>query len=85
MKKRQKFRLPAVSGRQMIKVLMKICYRVVNKKGDHITLSPKCASERYRSSRLIIPLHKELKKGTIMTILARADISKKEFIRLLQN
>ena len=77
-------RLPVVSGSEMIKVLTKICYQPTNRKGDHVTLTPKCSSEQNRTCPLVIPLHRELKRGTIMTILARALLSKEEFLDLLK-
>jgi len=78
-------RLPIISGAQACKVLIKICYQVANKRGDHITLAPKCASRPDRTCPLIVPMHRELKRGTLMTILARASLSKEEFVSLLHN
>jgi predicted RNA binding protein YcfA (HicA-like mRNA interferase family) len=77
-------RIPVVSGREMIKVLTKICYRLSNRRGSHVTLTPKCSSGQDRTCPLVIPLHRELKRGTMMTILARALLSREEFLNLLK-
>lgn len=78
-------KLPVVSGPQLLRVLTVICYQVINKRGDHVTLGPKRASNPDRTCLLVIPMHKELKIGTLMTILARASLSKDEFVKLLHN
>lgn len=76
---------PIVSGHQLIKVLTKICYRIANRKGDHVILVPKCTSSSDRIRSLTVPMHRELKIGTLMTILARASLSKSEFIALIND
>lgn len=78
-------KLPVVSGHQLLGVLTAICYQVRNKKGDHVTLGPKHTSNSDRACLLTVPMHKELKIGTLMTILARASLSKEEFVKLLHN
>jgi len=70
------------SWREVTKVLVKVCYRVVNKKGSHITLVPKCTSAKERTLPLQVPKHEELKPGTFNTIIARANLSKVEFFAL---
>lgn len=77
-------KLPVVSGFQLVKVLTKICYQVTNKRGDHVTLAPKIQNPD-RTCPLIVVMHKEIKPGTLMTTLARASLSKEEFINLLSS
>lgn len=73
------------SWRQVVKVLVKVCYRVANQKGSHITLVPKCASTRERTLPLQVPRHNELKPGTFNSIIARANLSKVEFLSLVSH
>jgi predicted RNA binding protein YcfA (HicA-like mRNA interferase family) len=70
------------SWREVVKVLIKICYRLANQKGSHVTLVPKCASEPGRTLPVIVPRHNELKLGTFNSILARVNLSKEEFVDL---
>jgi len=71
------------SWRQVVKVLVKVCYRVANQKGSHITLVPKCRAVQERTLPLQVPRHHELKPGTFNSIIARANLSKVEFLNLV--
>ena len=59
-------KLPVVSGPEFVKALMKAGYEVTNRRGDHVVL-------RYRrddpTTAITVPLHRELKKGTLSTLL----------------
>jgi len=70
------------SWRDVVKVLLKVCYRVANQRGSHITLVPKCASSKERTLPLQVPRHHELKPGTFNSIIARANLSRAEFFAL---
>ena len=70
------------SWREVVKVLLKVCYHVANQKGSHITLVPKCVSMKERTLPLQVPKHRELKPGTFNSIIARANLSKVEFLAL---
>jgi len=54
-------KLPVVSGRDLIKVLTSICFSTVRIRGSHCTLK--------RRGKITVPLNKELKKGTLKSIL----------------
>ena len=52
-------RLPAVSGKDLIKILTKrFGFRVLRQRGSHVTLTDD-------SSFITVPLHPELDKGTL--------------------
>lgn len=59
-------KLPVVSGVEFVKALVKAGYEVTNHRGDHVVL-------RYRrddpSTAMTVPLHRELKKGTLNTLV----------------
>lgn len=80
--KRRKTKRKPPSWRKVVNALIKICYRVRNKRGSHITLIPKCTETHERTSAIQVPRHKELKPGTLHTILARANLTKNEFYSL---
>jgi predicted RNA binding protein YcfA (HicA-like mRNA interferase family) len=66
-------RLPVVSGRQMIKALTKLGFEEVSQRGSHVKL-------RNPAGRTaIVPLHPELARGTLRSILRQADVGLEEF------
>lgn len=73
-------KLPKISGEAMVKILVKnFGFEVSRQRGSHVTLV------KYESGRKIVtvvPLHKELKLGTIMGILKLAEISRDEFLKV---
>jgi predicted RNA binding protein YcfA (HicA-like mRNA interferase family) len=74
-------KLPKLSGEEVIKVLVKnFGFKVSRQKGSHVTLV------KYESGKKIVtvvPLHSELKPGTLLGILKLAEISKDEFLKTL--
>lgn len=72
-------KLPLLSGRDAIKVFIKIGYKVARQKGSHIRL---LHNDIYRRP-LTVPDHKVLGKGLLRKLLRDAEISVDEFIKLL--
>jgi len=71
-------KLPILSGRNCIKVLAKAGFYFKRQEGSHVTLrrdEPFC--------QLVVPLHKELDRGTLRAIIHQAGLSVNEFIKLL--
>ena len=62
-------RLPVVSGRQTVKALQKLGFAEVSQRGSHLKLR----SESGRT--VIVPLHDELARGTLRSILRQAGIT----------
>ena len=71
-------RLPVVSGAQLVKVLEKLGWTVVRQRGSHVRLK-----HSDRSTFLVVPLHRELKRGTLSGILRDAGLDRDELRRLL--
>jgi predicted RNA binding protein YcfA (HicA-like mRNA interferase family) len=71
-------RQPVVSGERLIKALAKDGWAVVRQRGSHVRLK-----KPGRKSALVVPLHKEIRKGTLGGILRDADLSADELRRLL--
>jgi len=72
-------KLPVVSGREVIRILTKIGFEIVGRKGSHIRL------KRRRNKELLIvvvPLHRELARGTLRSILRQANLTLEDFLRL---
>jgi len=72
--------LPVVSGRQMIRVLEGLGYQVSRRRGSHVRLRhPDCVTHRPTT----VPLHREIRRGTLLSILADAGLTVHELRELL--
>lgn len=71
-------RLPVVSGAQLIRALERLGWEVVRQRGSHVRLR-----HPERSTFLVVPLHRELKRGTLSGILRDAAIASADLRRLL--
>jgi len=71
-------RLPVVSGAQLIRVLEGLGWEVARQRGSHVRLR-----HPDRSTFLVVPLHRELKKGTLNGILKDAGLEREQLRRLL--
>ncbi|MBV9928177.1 MAG: type II toxin-antitoxin system HicA family toxin [Acidobacteria bacterium] len=71
--------LPRVSGREVVKALLKIGYEQDRQRGSHIILRQAAAPHR----RLVVPDHNEVAKGTLRAIIRQAGLTVDEFKALL--
>ena len=71
-------RQPVVSGSALIRALERDGWEVTRQRGSHVRLK-----RAGRRNALVVPLHKELRKGTLAGILRDADLSADELRRLL--
>lgn len=70
-------KLPIVSGREVVTALLRAGFDVVSTKGSHQKL-------RDGTRIVIVPLHREIKQGTLGSILHQAGIDADEFRSLLR-
>lgn len=67
------------SGKEVIKILCKFFgFSVVSQKGSHVKLRKTLAGQTLTT---IVPLHKELARGTFRGILELAEVSEEEFLK----
>lgn len=66
-------RLPVVSGQQLIAALEKVGWVAVRQRGSHVRLK-----HDEHTMSLVVPLHRELKRGTLAGILRDAGIGRDE-------
>ena len=71
-------KLPFVSSDKVLKLLSKKGFAIVRQRGSHISLHKK---ENNTTSLVVVPRRKEIKKGTLLSILRQAKISKDDFMR----
>ncbi len=69
-------KLPVLSGIELIKILQNDGFQKVRQKGSHVSLQK-------NEFKVIVPLHKELAKGTLLGILKQCGLSRDEFLKLL--
>jgi predicted RNA binding protein YcfA (HicA-like mRNA interferase family) len=71
-------RQPVVSGRSLVRALERDGWSVVRQRGSHVRLK-----RPGRRHALVVPLHKEVKKGTLAGILRDAGMSSDRLRELL--
>lgn len=69
--------LPVISGRDCVRALERVGYRILRQRGSYVRL---VAPDR---SPVTVPLHRELDRGTLRGILRAADLSAEQFLALL--
>ena len=66
------------SGKEVVKALRRIGFVVDHQRGSHIFMH-----NLQRNISVIVPAHKELKKGTLQNILRKVGISIKDLQQLV--
>ncbi|HUZ36918.1 MAG TPA: type II toxin-antitoxin system HicA family toxin [Streptosporangiaceae bacterium] len=69
-------RLPAVSGTRVVRALQKAGFEVIRTRGSHCKL-------RDGSRTVIVPLHDEVRPGTLASILRAAGLTPEKLRELL--
>ena len=73
-------KLPVVSGKEVVKALSRIGFEHIRTRGSHAILVKKTNEGK---KTLPVPLHKELAKGTLKSIMRQADIDLEKLLELL--
>ncbi len=75
-------KLPRLSGLEIIKILVReFGFEAVRQKGSHVTLRKFVDGSKIVT---VVPMHKEVKLGTLLGILELAKIDKDEFLKKLE-
>jgi predicted RNA binding protein YcfA (HicA-like mRNA interferase family) len=70
-------KLPLLSWREVVKVLVKAGFKPIRQKGSHVIL--------VKNEYIVpIPKHKEIKRGLLLEIMAEAGMTKEQFLKLLE-
>ena len=75
-------KLPVLSGKDVVKLLSKIGYEHVRTRGSHAILT-KLDSEKGKVT-IPVPLHTELAKGTLKSIMNQAGLTLDDLLKLLK-
>jgi len=70
-------KLPHVSGAQVQRALERLGFFKVRQSGSHVIM-------KRESKGCVVPMHREVKVGTLAGVLRQADISPEEFIEALR-
>lgn len=73
-------KLPVVSGKDVIKALNRAGFYIHHQKDSHVTLRKK----EDVKVRVVVSLHRVIKRGTLRSIIKDAGLSVEEFIELLR-
>ena len=65
-----------ISGKELAAVAVRLGFEARRQKGSHLIL-------RKDDKLLVIPLHKSIKKGTLLHILKMMGISKEDLLKLV--
>ena len=66
-------KLPVLSGAQVVRALERLGFVQVRQRGSHVVL-------RRGDAGCVVPLHREVKTGTLMGLLRQAGIQPDEFL-----
>ena len=70
-------KLPHVSGQQVLRALERLGFQMVRQSGSHVVMK--------RESRgCVVPMHSDVKIGTLAGVLRQAEVSPEEFIQALR-
>ena len=74
-------KIPSLSGREILRILLKAGFFIHHQSGSHARLFHKQRSELH----VTIPIHnKDLPEKTLRAILKQADIKDADFLKLLK-
>lgn len=67
---------PTLSGAEIVRALERLGFQQVRQRGSHVVL-------RRGNVGCVVPLHREVKRGTLGSIVRQAGISAAEFLSAL--
>lgn len=65
-------KLPVLSGAEVVRALERLGFEQIRQRGSHVVL-------QRGSAGCVVSLHKEVRKGTLATIIRQAGLSLDEF------
>jgi predicted RNA binding protein YcfA (HicA-like mRNA interferase family) len=71
-------KLPILSGAEVVRALQQLGFKQVRQRGSHVVL-------RRGSVGCVVPLHKEVKLGTLANIIRQAQLTPAEFVSAVNN
>lgn len=72
-------RLPVISGKGVVRAFERAGWKISRREGSHIILT-----KAGTPVTLSVPDHREVKRGTLKSLIRKAGLSVEEFVRLLR-
>lgn len=72
-------KVPLLSGREVVKVFRRLVWYVARQRGSHIILV-----KEGHIATLSVPDHHEVARGTLRSLIARADLTIEKFLNTLK-
>ena len=69
-------KLPRVSGAEVVRALERLGFRKIRQSGSHVIL-------KQEPRGCVVPMHSEVKTGTLAGVLRQAEVSPEEFTEAL--
>lgn len=69
-------RLPRISGAEIVRALQQLGFQQVRQSGSHVVM-------RRASKGCVVPMHAQVKMGTLAGLLRQAEVSHEEFVAAL--
>lgn len=73
-------KLPRISSREAIRALERLGFEQVRQTGSHVVMKKETEEDEIGC---VVPVHRELKVGTLSGILKQAQVTVEEFIKSL--
>ena len=67
---------PVLSGAEIVKALTRLGFVLVRQRGSHVVM-------RRGAIGCVVPLHREVKRGTLAGIIRQAGVTADEFLKAL--
>lgn len=72
--------LPAISGPKLVRALQRAGFVQLRQRGSHVSLEKHTSQGTWRT---VVPLHREIRPGTLSDILKQSGLSKEDLRELL--
>lgn len=72
-------KVPLLSGREVVKVFRRLGWDIARQRGSHIILV-----KEGHIATLSVPDHREVARGTLRSLIARAGLTIEEFLSVLK-
>ncbi len=70
-------KLPILSGKDVVKTLERLGFEQIRQRGSHVILPS-------GDDACVVPLHKEVKAGTLAGIIRQAGLTRDEFLKAVK-
>ena len=73
-------KLKKIPGQECVKALSKMGFKPIRQRGSHVTMAKETVEGKIGT---VVPMHPELKIGTLKGVLRKAKIAEEEFMKNL--